>query len=65
MKRFIKKHLFEIIIAVGGIFGLCSIFFELHEYATAWRDYNAVGGEIFVFALPLIVYVVYRNIKDR
>ena len=65
MKRFMKRHLFEIIIAVAVIFVLCTCFFNLHEYATAWRGYNAIGGEIFVFALPLIAYVVYRKIKDR
>lgn len=40
------------------------LYVNLHEYANTTRMGNGLGGEILVFMLPVIVWVVYRNIKD-
>lgn len=35
-----------------------------HDWATAWRGYEAVGGE-FLLPLPLWVWVAARAAEDR
>lgn len=64
MKKFIRKYGLTILLVAIVLFVTSSLFFSLHEYATAWRGYNALGGEMFVFAIPFVAYVVYRNMKD-
>ena len=35
----------------------------LHEYATRCRGYEAIGGEIMVFVLPIIVWIAVDTFK--
>ena len=62
--KIVKKHYKSVllIVAVVGILYFC--FSLIHDIATAQRGYEAVGGEIFIFLLPYLVYVAVQNFKD-
>ena len=64
VNKFIKRYLLSILLAVAVYGGLLLAFFELHSIATVQRGYEAIGGEILIFALPLIVYIGFLNAKD-
>ncbi len=58
--RFMKRYYKEILIVM--VVFIC--YGILHDIATAERNYEAIGGEIFVFLLPYMGYMAYLNIKD-
>lgn len=39
-------------------------FLAAHDWATAWRGYEAVGGEHMLLLLPLWVWVAARVAED-
>ena len=55
-----KKKTKWIIVAVVTVLS----FILLHEYGTAWRGYQTIGGEIFAFAIPLFVWFYDEFKKD-
>lgn len=57
MKKLIKIVVVCFIILIGA-------YMILHAFATAERGYNAFGGETFIFAVPLIAWSMYDNIKE-
>lgn len=64
IKRFLRKNLIELSLwFVGGLVFMW-IYHLIHEVATQHRGYEAIGGEIFWFALPFIIYVIYVTAKD-
>ena len=62
--KFVKRYCVYIGIAIAIIAALIACFSILHNIATAERGYNAIGGEIFIFAVPYIIYAIHRNTKD-
>lgn len=60
VKRNFKKALVITMIAAALIIG----YEVLHNAATDERGYNAIGGEIFIFAIPYLVCVFYENYQD-
>ena len=63
MKKFIKKHRrgLKAILYVGGLF---TLFLILRGLGIAERGNNALGGEITVFLLPLIIVAAKQSIED-
>lgn len=61
--KIVKKYkaILLIIAIVAAVFAGYS---GLHDIATGVRGYEAVGGEIFVFILPFLIYVTVCNFKD-
>lgn len=59
-----KKAILMVILAVLVVAGVCIGYELLHAVANELRGHNGVGGEIAVFFLPIIIWMVYRNIKD-
>ena len=62
MKKVSKnnKVLFSMVVAALILY----VFNNMRDYAVVERQSEAVGGELLLFALPFIAYVVYKNIKD-
>lgn len=59
-RRMILKWSFVIALSVGA-------FIVLHKLATVQRGYNALGGEIFIFLIPLFVWLapeIKKSIKE-
>lgn len=59
-KKVILKWAFVFVLSVVAFAGL-------HKLATAERGYNAIGGEIFMFLIPLSVWVapeIKKSIKE-
>jgi hypothetical protein len=52
------------IITILSAAALFIAFFILNGIANAWRGYEAVGGEILVFVLPLIIVTIRDGIHD-
>ena len=55
------KFAFRAVFVVGGLFIL---YYFLKAVGEGLRGFEAVGGEILIFTLPVIVWVIVRNIKD-
>lgn len=48
-----------------AIMALTAITYELtHHQAVAWRGYEAVGGELLIWVLPLALWAVRRTVAD-
>ena len=62
--KFIKRYCVYILLVVAALAVLIGGYLILHHIATAERGYEAIGGEICVFFVPLIIYAIHRNIKD-
>lgn len=59
-KKVILKWSFVFVLAVVAFVGF-------HKLATVERGYNAIGGELFAFSLPLFVWVapeIKKSIKE-
>ena len=59
-KKMIFKWLFVVVLSVDAFAGL-------HKLATVERGYNAIGGEIFMFLIPLFVWIapkIKKSIKE-
>lgn len=59
-KKVILKWFFVILLSVVAFLGL-------HKLATAERGYNAIGGEMFMFLIPLFVWIapeIKKSIKE-
>ena len=66
-KRTVKKLIaISILLAIVGavIGGLIGAYELLHYFATLERGYEAVGGEIFVFAIPFLIWAVVDCVRD-
>lgn len=47
------------------IMALTAITYEIaHHQAVAWRGYDAVGGELLIWALPAAAWAVRRTVAD-
>ncbi len=54
------------IMTVTGIFALSILlYFIIHYIATLQRGYEAIGGEILALQIPVLIYVMYWEYKDR
>lgn len=49
--------------AASGAAGAVA-FLAAHDWATAWRGYEAVGGEFLLLLLPLWVWVAEMLVTD-
>lgn len=59
MKRLLTSKMFrKITAAILLAVCLVVIFNVLHFFATLERGYQAVGGEILIFALPILWYAI-------
>ena len=59
-KKWILKWFFVILLSVVAFLGL-------HKLATVERGYNAIGGEMFMFLIPLFVWIapeIKKSIKE-
>lgn len=59
-KKWILKWFFVILLSVVAFLGL-------HKLATIEREYNAIGGEIFMFLIPFFVWIapeIKKSIKE-
>lgn len=59
-KKVILKWFFVVVLSVGA-------FGSLHKLATVERGYNAIGGEMFMFLIPLFVWIapeIKKSIKE-
>ena len=59
-KKVILKWFFAAVLSVDAFVGL-------HKLATVERGYNAIGGEIFMFLIPLFVWIapeIKKSIKE-
>lgn len=70
VKAFLKKHrdsvkliLTVLKTVIAGAY-LLGFYLVLHTLATQQRGYEAVGGEILVFLLPIIIVCVRDGIHD-
>jgi putative effector of murein hydrolase LrgA (UPF0299 family) len=62
--KFLKKHR-KFIIKWSLVFGLTFYAFaKIHEAATLNRGCEAIGGEMFLFFIPVIV-LYYPDIKKK
>lgn len=62
--KVLKKHR-KFIIKWSVVFGLTFyVFAKIHEAATLDRGYEAIGGEIFLFFIPVVV-LYYPDIKKE
>lgn len=59
-KRIIIYSLIALLITGATIGG----YILLHNIATAHRGYEAIGGEIAVFAVPFLIIALCKNKKD-
>lgn len=64
MIRHVIVYSIALILALVATFALFKGYIYLHEMATLWRGYEAVGGEALIFLSPFLGYVVYINIRD-
>lgn len=49
----------------AAVFLLTALTYELaHHQATAWRGYEAVGGELLIWALPAMLWALRRTAAD-
>ena len=55
--NFMEKYKLYIAVSIVG-------YLILRFIATGERSYDAIGGEIWVFAIPFIIYAIRQNIKD-
>lgn len=67
MKKFLTKHKKAVLIALE--YGLllaasCLLYRWLRPAAIEFRGHTAIGGEICVFALPLVWGGIKQGIKD-
>ena len=62
--KIIKKYGKKILLAIGVVIAVILGYSLLHDIGTAQRNYEAIGGEIFVFLVPYLIYVVIKNAKD-
>ena len=62
-KRRLKRRR-SVILAVLLFAGMFISFFYLNGIANAEREYNAIGGEIFVFISPVIIVCLRDMIND-
>ena len=64
----LKKYIVKAALWLLAIIALVAIYQVLHIIATAERGYKAIGGEIFVFIIPFIIYGfkdTLRGIKEK
>lgn len=54
-----SKYAYLAVAALGVVASLAA-----HEWATAWRGYEAVGGEFLLLLLPLLVWVAAMIAED-
>lgn len=58
----------KVILKWSFVFVLSAVaFVGLHKLATVERGYNAIGGELFAFSVPLFVWVapeIKKSIKE-
>lgn len=40
------------------------LFIESRGYATRFRASNAIGGEIFILVLPILIHLLYVTLSD-
>lgn len=64
MKKFLKRNYKTILLAVAVIIATIVCFNSAHNFATAQRHCNALGGEIFILLIPYLVWIYYQNYKD-
>lgn len=59
--KLLFKIVFKPILIVAGLFIL---YYLLKAVGEAERGFEAVGGEILIFCLPIIFYAIKRNVED-
>ena len=57
MKRFFKKYGKRILTAAGITAATVIVYLLAHEAATFERGYEAIGGEVLAFTIPLFVWL--------
>lgn len=63
-QKFMRRYLISIILAVIGVAVMFGIYGIAHSLATAERGYEAIGGEMFVLAIPFYIYAIRKTAKD-
>lgn len=56
MKHFLKRHGKRIFTAAAITAATVTVYLLAHQAATFERGYEALGGEMFVFIIPLLVW---------
>ena len=64
IEKFIKKNWYKIIAGIVTAMTLIALYRTTHDTATQQRGYEAIGGEIFILAIPAFAYIVKRNYDD-
>ena len=54
-----RRYAYLAVAALGAV-----AFLAAHDWAAAWRGYEAVGGEFLLLLLPLWVWVAARVAED-
>lgn len=54
-----RKYAYLAVAALGVV-----AFLAAHDWATAWRGYEAVGGEHMLLLAPLWVWMAARVVED-
>lgn len=50
---------------LAGVLAVTAITYTIaHQQATAWRGYEAVGGELLILILPATAWAVRRTVDD-
>lgn len=62
--KIVKKYGKKVLLAVSVVVAIILGYLMLHDIATAQRCYEAIGGEIFVFFVPYLIYSIIENVKD-
>lgn len=67
VKNFLKENK-KVILKWFFVFVLSAVaFVGLHKLATVDRGYEAIGGEMFMFLIPIFVWIypeIKKSIKD-
>lgn len=64
MKRFLKKHGKSILTAVGITAATIAAYLLAHGAATTDRGYEAIGGEAFIFVIPILAVWLAPKAKE-
>lgn len=63
-RRAVRRGLLVVLFWVAVVAGTMGLYAAARDYALAERGYQAIGGEVFVLFLPVIVYAVGRTVAD-
>lgn len=65
MREYIKRNYRSILEAAAVMAATLLIYVLLHKAGTAARGYQAIGGEIFAFAIPFIYEYMPKRKKRK